>query len=530
MIKKILLTLLLLLLLTPFLLVNISDQTPPSIKVKDLTEREIRESSQFYNKEQFGIHQAFLFGTPFERGQQFGFWTKDLLQKQEDSLLKKLDEIFPKIAQYGIFFFSMGWFYGLDDYFQENWTQEMYGVSKYAPQGDLYFTSTYTRQLAYHGIHDLGQMMIDHGLVLGACTQILKKNNDSWLIGRNFDFEAGPVFDQDKVLKWVFPENGYSFVSIIFSGMVGVITGINEHGVYIAINAAGSDDFTRLGTPTTLIALKALQNSRTADEAVEIIKNSKPLITDIFVVADKGPLTFIVEKTPKRVQIIRKDSSHVVTNHLQHEAWKDDKKNKSRKLQNTSIKRFHRGNNLLNGITNSQDMVDALRDKVNIENKISYGHRASIDALIASHSIVFEPKTMSLYVSKGPSLSNEFMGINLASSFENKKPIFLDIIPADKDFIDYDFNQVKAEIKTLKKSRELAKSGDCQKAQDSLSNINAQLFDRHYSFYWTLAEISLCKKEFKQAYGQFGLALKYKPAYLREKERISEQIDKLRTL
>ena len=60
------------------------------------------------------------------------------------------------------------------------------------------------------------------------------------IIGRNFDFEGGRIFDDEKILKWVFPSNGIPFVSVIWAGMVGAVTGVNASGVYISINAAGT--------------------------------------------------------------------------------------------------------------------------------------------------------------------------------------------------------------------------------------------------------------------------------------------------
>ncbi len=124
------------------------------------------------------------------------------MQKQEDALVGKLSELIPnKIAQYGLFLFSMGWFYGLDDYFEQDWLDEMYGVSFYGSKKNLFFATPYTRQLAYHGIHDMGQMMIDQGLVMGACTQAAKPLKNGWIIGRNFAALFHTFFDEDKVLK-----------------------------------------------------------------------------------------------------------------------------------------------------------------------------------------------------------------------------------------------------------------------------------------------------------------------------------------
>ena len=49
----------------------------------------------------------------------------------------------------------------------------------------------------YSEIKDLGDKFEDlKEFVVGI------KKNTSWILGRNFDFEAGRIFDEQKVLKW----------------------------------------------------------------------------------------------------------------------------------------------------------------------------------------------------------------------------------------------------------------------------------------------------------------------------------------
>ncbi|MCJ8276015.1 MAG: hypothetical protein HRT44_12115, partial [Bdellovibrionales bacterium] len=220
-----------LVLLSAFIALLFMGEIQPPVVGPRLTPIQIEAMSQFFPKEKNGVHNVFLTGNDFQRGQQFGYWTKDLLIQQEQAMVAKLDQIFPSsFLQHALFVMSMGWFNGLDDFFEEHWKREMYGVTLSTPLDRLFFSTIYTRQLAYHGVHDMGQMMIDNGLVLGACTQLAVPKKQGWLIGRNFDFEAGPIFDEDKVMKWVFPDKGEPYVSVLFSGMVGVITGINIHG------------------------------------------------------------------------------------------------------------------------------------------------------------------------------------------------------------------------------------------------------------------------------------------------------------
>lgn len=511
-------------------LIYIGNVATPNLDSPRLSEQQIKETSAFFNKSEAGVHNVFLSGTAFERGQQFGYWTQDFLGLQEKALVDKLDEVIPfKAAQYALFLASMGWFHGLDDFYQKNWIEEMYGVSFYGSKENLYFATPFTRQLAYHGIHDMGQMMIDHGMVLGACTQLAVPRSDGWLIGRNFDFEAGRVFDEDKLLKWVYPAEGEAFVSVLFSGMVGVITGINQHGVYVAINAAGSDDFTRLGTPTSLIVTKALQESKNAKQAVEVLKKSKPLITDIFVVADRGDTLYIVEKTPERVDVIEQKKKTVVTNHLQSESFTNDKTNQKRMKTNTTLARFHRGEALLSERVDwsPKEMANALRDKIQVNGRPAFLHRNSIDAMIASHSVIFDSKKMQLYVSKGPSLSEAYIGYDLEKSFAGKKPVLIGKIESDPELEGYDFYELKGQLKSIQIARKEAEAGQCEEASSLLSLVNKEPFKNHYALKWAEASLSYCKGQMGLAITQYLDTLKLEPAYPREKELINEKLSKI---
>ncbi len=529
MFKKALLVILVLLILTPFILIQIGNVEPPLVTEKPLSVSDIKNSSSFYDKEESGVHQVFLKGNAFQRGQQFGYWTHDLLLRQEMALIEKLDEVIPyKFLQYGLFLFSMGWFQGIEDFYQSDWLHEMYGVSLHGSKKNRFFATPFTRQLAYHGIHDMGQMMIDRGLVMGACTQVARPLENGWLIGRNFDFEAGRVFDEDKVLKWVFPKQGQAFVSVIFSGMVGVISGINSAGVYVAINAAGSEDFTRIGTPTTLLALKAIQNATTAQEAIDIIRQGQPLITDIFVVADKKQKLYIVEKTPERTRVLERSTPTVVTNHLQHLDFADDTANKNRMANNTTLARFNRATERLEKSVSKEDFLNLLRDKVTFQGKPVFGHRASIDALIASHAIIYNSQEQTLYVAQGPSLSQSFIGIDLTASFKKQEPVFIPSLPPDPELEGFDFYGLKNGIRKLHQIRKQATKGRCQQAKTQWTKLQRpEILQRHYAYYWTEASIALCFGHKIKAIDAFKKALVRQPAYLHERKAIEFHLQAL---
>src|SRR4030095_3151489 len=275
--------------------------------------------------------------------------------------------------------------------------EESYGVSLSASPEFNFLLDPFSRQIAYLGLHEVGQMMIDRGTAAMACTVFAVPHEGSWVVGRNFDLEGGKIFDEEKILKWVFPDKGFAFVSVIWAGMVGGVTGVNENGVYISINAAGSSDFARFGTPSSLVLLKALQFSRTADDARKIIEDSKMFITDIFVVADShSPYLFRIEKSPRRFYTLKETQPTIITNHLMGATWGSDETNEFRKRESTTLYREARGRALLRDVeaANPQSLekyvLSMLRDKNDREgNPLPLGNRQAIDALIAAHSVMY---------------------------------------------------------------------------------------------------------------------------------------------
>jgi hypothetical protein len=246
------------------------------------------KKGEWIDKSRFGTHQLILYGSPYERGLESGRLTRDLMYREEEELTQKLRLFIPSTIVFAAFeLATMRWFWGLDAYLEPWMTEEMYGVSKSANSEFDVYADAFTRQIAYHGVHEVGQLAVDQGADDMGCTAVALPYRDGFVIGRNFDFEASRILDSEKIMKWVFPDKGFAFVSVIWAGMVGGVTGVNEHGVYLSMNAAGSMDFRRWGTPSTLVLVKALQNSKTAHDAVQIIRKATMFLTDIFVVADK---------------------------------------------------------------------------------------------------------------------------------------------------------------------------------------------------------------------------------------------------
>ena len=113
----------------------------------------------------------------------------------------------------------------LPDFVDAEYQEEILGLSDAAV--DLYpeFGPRYHRILNYHAAHDIGHWVHDKPVI--GCTAFAVAG-DSLLVGRNFDFEAGRVFDDNKIIGCYRPARGHAFLSVAWPGMAGVVTGLNS--------------------------------------------------------------------------------------------------------------------------------------------------------------------------------------------------------------------------------------------------------------------------------------------------------------
>lgn len=499
---------------------------------------EVVAKARFLPHGDASINQLVLFGTPYERGLAEGALTKDLLAQEEAMLVAEFERFFPNpIVRWGLLLGTMRWFWGIDRYFPTWATAEMRGVAASAPVAFDGYADGYTRQIAYHGVHELGQMFVDFDKQDFGCTLLGVSHGKGWLLGRNFDFEAVRLLDTEKIVKWVFPDEGHAYVAVTWAGMVGLVTGVNDRGVYVSINAAGSADFQRYGTPTTIVALQALQEANTAREAVAIIEQAPVFITDLFVVADRdaGEL-FRIEKTPARVRTVQLQGPSAVTNHLMDPLFADDKINGFRMREQTTVARYQRAKELVTQWQApapgeplpqlAQSMAQMLRDRSGFGGGYLHaGNRTAIDALIATHSVIYATDAGALWVSRGPALTGAYVGFDLAKTFQRREPVLLPGVDADPAMAEPEFYAFQGAMMTLKDARAALRSHDCVAARDRLSDLALARAQDHYEVLTARADYaSLCAQDEQEARGLRRKALAARPAYAKHERALREAL------
>jgi hypothetical protein len=376
-------------------------------------------------KSDSGLWEAYIEGDPFERGVAFGRLTRELLYYQEASFVKQIRQLVPsqgylRILKYFTAFFNRN----LDKHITEEYKLEIYGTSLSCSKEFDYIGSGYQRQLNYHAAHDIGHAL--QGLNLVACTSFSvwdsRSADSSLLVGRNFDFYMGPEFAKNKIVCFVNSARGYRFMMITWADLIGVVSGMNEKGLTVTLNAAKSSIPGQAATPVTLLAREILQYASTIEEAYAISKKRKLFVSESLMIGSaRDGKTAIIEKSPDQYDIVYPEKDYIVcTNHFQGVAFADERRNIENIRFSDSRERYERVEALISrtGKFDVRQAIDLLRDqKGKGDSDIGMGNQLAINQLIAHHSVVFKPDSLMAWVSTAPWQLGKYVAYDLKKIF-----------------------------------------------------------------------------------------------------------------
>ncbi|SDM38377.1 C45 family peptidase [Kriegella aquimaris] len=400
-------------------------ETPNRIKISDSLY--VSEHGRLTHNKQ-GLWELYAEGNPLQIGLTTGSLTQELFHKQEDALLTKVDEMVPsKTKQYLLRKF-LAWF-NRKMYLNisNEYKTEIYGLSQYASDTYDHIAEAYPRILYLHSAHDIGHALQDLALV--GCTSFAvwgnKTADGKLIIGRNFDFYAGDEFAKEKIIAFINPEKGHKFMSVTWGGMIGVVSGMNDQGLTVTINAGKSKFPTAAKTPISIVTREILQYASTIEEAVAIAKKRKVFVSEsIFVGSAKDKKAAIIEVSPENFGVydVPNSTQLICSNHFQSTAYANDKKNQDHILESHSQYRYDRMEELLGESTQvtPQTAVDILRNKEGLNDKaIGYGNEKALNQLLAHHGIVFKPEELKVWVSANPYQLGEFVAYDLNTVFQD---------------------------------------------------------------------------------------------------------------
>ncbi|HEY9195410.1 MAG TPA: C45 family peptidase, partial [Mucilaginibacter sp.] len=451
---------------------------------------------------------------------------------QEDHFVEQIGRIVPSVFYQHFLKYFIAWFNrNLDKNVTEEYKEEIYGISRSASDKYQYIGSNYQRILNYHAAHDIGHALQSMALV--GCTSFgtwgVKSEDSTMIIGRNFDFYVGDKFAQDKLVAFFAPTEGYRFMTVTWGGFIGAVSGMNEKGLSVTINADKTNIPTGAATPVSLVAREILQYAQNVKQAYAIAAKRKMFVSEAFLVASAADnKAVVIEKTPDTLDMYDPNQDYIVcANHFQSKGLSRSKENKVQMAESASPYRYNRLMQLLNanGKNTVQKTVAILRDQKGMNGSdIGMGNEKAVNQLIAHHSVVFEPKKLLVWVSTSPWQLGQYVAYDLKKVFAlrgmKKDTEIIEqklTVPADTFLSTRQYQN----FVRFRKMRQRVLDNETINT-DSLVASNPQ----YYYAYTIAGDYSFKLKEYGKALGYYQSALSKVIATRKEQDHIRAQIRK----
>jgi hypothetical protein len=405
----------------------ISDRSADTLHVSVLSPYYSRCGPSWLRENYPGFWTMYLKGKAYERGVMNGKLSKTLICKQEKAFVKQIRMMIPSdfylhFLKYFIYWFNRD----LDKNISEEYKQEIYGISQSASEEFGFIGNNYQRMLNYHSAHDIGHALQEMNLV--GCTSFGVwgdlSADSSLIVGRNFDFYMGDEFAENKIICFEQPDSGYAFMMVTWGSMIGAVSGMNEKGLTVTINAARSDIPYSARTPISLLAREILQYASDIAGAYAIAGKRRTFVSESLLIGSaKDGKAAIIEKSPHKLALVEPQSNCILcANHFQSPEFAEDPLNKANIKENASLYRYHR----LQQDISQQSPVSIpkaaliLRDRAGLNGKnIGLGNEKAMNQLIAHHSVIFKPSQLLVWISTNPWQLGSYKCFDLKKIFHN---------------------------------------------------------------------------------------------------------------
>jgi isopenicillin-N N-acyltransferase like protein len=520
---------------------------PEAIKVANYERVEIAPNhfqvdNCWLKKNKYGLWEMYLEGADYERGIIYGVLAKELIEKQENHFVARINEMVPN--QFYQFFLKLfvAWFNkDLGRYIPEEYQREIYGVSKSFSDKYDYIAPKYYRILNYHAAHDIGHALKDLNMVACTSFSVNKEHSadSSLLIARNFDFYMGDDFAEDKLITFMNPDSGYQYISYSWAGLMGAVSGMNEKGISVTINAAKSDIPFGAKDPISILVREILQYASTIEEAYEIAAKRDVFVSESLLIGSAyDDKAVIIEKSPTKIDMYEPDENYLVcANHYQSDLFSNDSVNLLNIENSDSKPRYDRMMELLheNFPVNTISAAEILRDQKGLGGKdIGMGNSKALNQLIAHHGVIFKPKELKAWVSSSPYQVGDIVCYDLNKIFNSTQSGNISIvdslcISADR-FIFTEAYRAYESFKTMK-----------QKLQEyimldipmTFTEVEIEIFisnnPNSYVTYMVLGQYYQKLGDFEKAKPYFEISLTKEVASIDERTLIKSAIEQCKT-
>lgn len=493
----------------------------------------------YQNKQK--LWELYVQGDPYQIGLQTGALTQQLYQKQETVFFAKVEEFVPSAFKQKMLV-KMLKFYNrhLYRYIPAEFKTEIYGLSHYATDRFAYLGDAYHRNLYLHGAHDIGHAFQDLALVGCSSLAVWGEHSEDGglLIGRNFDFYAGDEFAENKIIAFVKPNQGHAFMSVTWGGMTGVVSGMNQEGLTVTLNAGKSAIPLKAKTPISVVAREILQYAANIEEAIAIAEKKEVFVSEsILVGSAQDKKAVIIEIAPKNFGVydMPNVSTVICSNHFQSEAFAQDKRNRKQIEESHSQYRWDKIKEIVDEERQLSPlkMAHLLRNTEGLDQKaLGYGNEKALNQLLAHHGIIFQPEKRLVWVSSNPYQLGEFVAYDLntifSNTFEEVQSYAIDSLTISED--PFVHTQAYANYEAFRKENRLMEEKIKAKEKVDTATIKAyqQLNPDYWLVYYRSGVYYYNQKEYQKAQEAFEQALTKEVTTVQALEEIKKYLKKIK--
>jgi isopenicillin-N N-acyltransferase like protein len=405
---------------------------PPPIKNMsgDATQGEdgIRRFDSSYARKRGNILEVRLSGTPEEIGYRHARLLYPEMVANEGTLQEQFQHFVPiPPLRWLIMDISRVQFRHVDQGMSDAHRREIAAEAMgFSPDPYAGLLPSHHRFVFLHSLYDIA-LSFEHSPLIGCTSFALSDGafeNGHVVLARNFDFEAGDIFDTGKAVFLVHEEGAIPYASVAWPGLIGALSGMNAEGLSLVVHGARARTPSTVGEPVVHTTRDVLAHAKTTAEAIEIVRSRKAMVSHLLMFADASGDVAIVERAPGEAIHVRRGRGKVpLTNHFEGPLGTDPANHRVEATTSTRPRRM-RLDELLEKLpagSNVERVVDILRDKKAVGNiDMPLGHRRTIDAIIATHGVVMDSTARVMWVSEGPHLLGRFIRFDLARLLDPK--------------------------------------------------------------------------------------------------------------
>lgn len=355
------------------------------------------------------------------------------------------------------------------------------------------------------------------------------------VIGRSFFADLGPDVEPDRVVFFVHPDGKYPFASVGWPGLLGVVTGINARGIFVALDPTRTDDPLEAGVPLPLLLRQVLEDADTLEQALEILQSAATRTSGAVLVGDGRQRRAVVvelsrdkeERKPRgEDQAIVWATDHMIREHFERDAQND----RIRRYTSSGYRYDRLGELLSEGPVDPARAVAILRDRRGRGGEeLGLGNRNALDNLHITHAVVVDATAMVMWIGEGPSALGRFRAIDLrhALSRQPGRPAPLDDFPADRLFRSEEYGDYREALEAIAHARTLLGRGLFPEALAS-AKVALALAPDVGDLHRLLGDIERELGDLAAARAHYERYLQLVPGRLRDQERVRGLLEELR--